>query len=98
MPLNNTQKPVEALKTRLLTDIASDAHVSDWKDLRWFVVGKPPRSIVVVKRGKKPLTVCTISANNNPESWETWKPVLEEWLAERANGRVDHRKLQTGRL
>lgn len=86
-------------ETQLLTEIASEAHIGDWKDLRWFAVGSPPRSIVIVKRGKYPLTVCTISKTNNPDAWESWKPVLAEWLVERANSkRVNHSKLKTGKI
>lgn len=101
VPIAEQTKPAEIEKS-LLTEIANEAHVSDWKDLRWFVVGKTPRSIVVVRRGTKPVqTVCTISKTNNPEAWQTWQPVLVDWRAEkeRTNGkRVNHDKLQTGKL
>lgn len=94
-------KPKEIEKS-LLTEIANDAHVSNWRDLRWYAVGNPPRSIVVVKRGSKPVqTVCTISKTHNPEAWQTWQPVLAEWQAEKSktNGkRVSHDKLKTGKI
>ena len=87
------------IEKALLTEIAQEAHVSNWNDLRWFVVGNPPRSIVVVRRGKHPKQVLSISKTNNADVWETWQPVLKEWLAMRTNGkRVDHGKLQTGEI
>jgi len=95
------EKPKE-VERQLLTEIANKANTDSWKDLRWFVVGKVPRSIVVVKRGGKPVqTVATISKTNNPVAWESWQPVLAEWLAERerTNGkRVSHEKIPVGNL
>lgn len=100
-PIAEQTTPLAIEKT-LLTGIANEAHVSDWQKLRWFPVGgDAPRSIVVVTRGKDSEQVCTISRTNNPEAWQTWQPVLAEWLAERARTnrkRVDHNKLQTGKL
>ena len=94
-------KPAEVEKY-LLSQIANEANTDSWKDLRWFVVGKVPRSIVVVKRGGKPVqTVATISRTNNPDAWSSWQPVLAEWLAERerTNGkRISHDKLEKGRI
>ena len=96
------QTSLLATEKSLLTGIANEAHVSDWQKLRWFPVGgDTPRSIVVQTRGANKRTVCTISRTNNPEAWETWKPVLTEWLAERARTnkkRVNHDKLQTGKI
>lgn len=101
------EKPKE-VERQLLTEIANRENEAatynylEWKDLRWFVVGKVPRSIVVVRRGAKPvITVCTISKTNNPIAWESWQPVLAEWLAERerTNGkRVSHEKIPVGHL
>jgi len=106
-PVAEQTKPAEVEK-KLLTEIANEANTEatynhlEWKDLRWFVVGKVPRSIVVVRRGSKPvITVCTISKTNNPDAWDSWQPVLAEWLAERerTNGkRVNHEKLPAGRM
>lgn len=93
-------KPKDIEKT-LLTEIAKEAHVSDWTGLRWFHIGgDKPRAIIVLTRGKNPVRVKTISANKTPELWESWKPVLAEWKAERAktNKRVNHGKLKTGGL
>jgi len=100
-PIAEQTKPAE-VERKLLTEIANEANTANWKDLRWFVVGKVPRSIVVVKRGGKPVqTVATISKTNNPEAWDSWQPVLTEWLAERerTNGkRVSHEKFTTGNM
>lgn len=93
---------MQTIEKNLLAEIANEAHVTAFGDLRWFAVGgDSPRSIVVKTRGANSYTVKTISANNNPEAWESWKPVLDEWLAERARtnkGRVSHKKLKTGKL
>ena len=93
---------MQTIERGLLTEIANEAHVKDWHDLRWFAVGgDKPRSIVVKTRGANSRTVKTISANNNPDAWESWKPVLNEWLAERARTnkrRVSHKNLKTGKL
>ncbi len=99
---NEVQTPQQKEQT-LLTEVANEAHVNSWQDLRWFAVGgKSPRSIVIVKRGGKPVqTVRTISKTHNPEAWESWQPVLSEWLAERerTNGkRVSHEKISVGSL
>ena len=100
-PVALQTKPAE-IERELLTEIANEANVSDWHDLRWFAVGGDhPRSIVVVRRGKDKQTVTTISRTNNPAAWESWKPVLAELQAERAitnKRRVSHKKLQTGKL
>ena len=84
----------------MLTDIANEAHVGDWKDLRWFAVGGDnPRSIVVMRKGSKK-SVKTIS-RRDPDAWESWKPVLADLQAERRKTnkrRVFHKKLQTGKL
>lgn len=108
VPIAEQTKPAE-VERQLLTEIAQEANaqsigwheVLDWQDLRWFVVGKVPRSIVIVKRGSKPVqTVCTIS-KSKPEAWASWQPVLTEWLAERerTNGkRVNHEKMPVGNL
>jgi hypothetical protein len=94
---------VKQQEQTLLIEVANDAHIGSWKDLRWFAVGgDKPRSIVIVKRGSKPVqTVLTISKTHNPEAWESWQPVLMELRAEktRTNGkRVSHEKLSIGRL
>lgn len=98
---NKVQTPQQQERV-LLTEVANEAHVDSWKDLRWFAVGgENPRSIVIVKRGKKAQTVRTISKTNNPEAWASWQPVLAELQTEkkRTNGkRVNHEKLQTGRM
>lgn len=99
--MQTASKPAD-IKRELLTDIAKEAHVGSWEDLRWYHVGgNKPRSIVVLKRGANKELVKTISANNNPDGWESWQPVLAELLAEkRKHGkkRMSHKKLQTGKL
>ena len=86
----------------MLTEIANEAHVSDWQDLRWFAVGGDnPRSIVVLRRGANKKSVKTISAKLDPVAWESWKPVLADLQTERGKTnkrRVSHKKLQTGKL
>ena len=94
---------VKQQEQTLLAEIANEAHVDSWQDLRWFAVGgDKPRSIVIVKRGSKPVqTVKTISSTNNPVAWESWKPVLTELLAERGRTnkrRVSHDVLPTGKM
>lgn len=92
----------KSIEKTLLTELANEAHVSDWQNLRWFAVGgDKPRAIIVMTRGANKHRVATISANKTPDAWESWKPVLDEWLAERARtnkGRVSHKKLKTGKL
>jgi len=86
---------------KLLTEIANEANVTDWRGLRWYHVGgNSPRSIVVLTRGKHPRTVKTISQTNNPQAWQSWQPVLADLLARRANGskRVNHAELESGRM
>lgn len=88
-------------ETALLTEIANEAHVSNWKDLRWYHVGgNNPRAIIVLKRGANKERVKTISANIDQQAWESWQPVLSDLLARRANGnrRVSHAELQTGKM
>jgi len=86
----------------LLTEIANEAHVKDWHDLRWFAVGgDKPRSIVILRRGANKKSVKTISAKLDPVAWESWKPVLADLQAERGKTnkrRVSHKKLQTGKM
>lgn len=93
---------VKTIEKGLLTDIANEAHVSDWKDLRWYHIGGvKPRAIIVCKRGKNPDRVKTISANIDPAAWESWKPVLTDLLAQKAKtnkSRMSHKNLQTGKM
>lgn len=93
---------MQTIEKTLLAEIANEAHVTEFGELRWFAVGGDnPRSIVVKTRGANSRTVKTISANNNPEAWESWQPVLGEWLAERVRTnkrRVNHKNLKTGKL
>lgn len=96
------EKKTAEVEQGLLTEIANEANVSDWRDLRWFAVGgNKPRSIVVVRRGKSKQTVTTISKTNNPTAWASWEPVLVELQTERAKTnkhRVSHDKLKTGSI
>lgn len=93
---------MQTKERELLTEIANEAHVQDWHELRWFAIGgDKPRAIIVLTRGKKKRRVKTISANIDPVAWESWQPVLAEWKFERAKTnkkRVSHKKLKTGRL
>jgi hypothetical protein len=86
----------------LLTEIANEAHVKDWHDLRWFAVGGDnPRAIVILRRGANKKSVKTISAKLDPAAWESWKPVLADLKAEKQKTnkrRVSHKKLKTGRM
>lgn len=96
------EQTAEQQEQTLLTEIANKAQgVSNWQDLRWFAVGgNNPRAIVIVKRGKDKTQVANISPSN-PEAWQSWQPVLAQWLAERAqtnNRRVNHDKLPTGKI
>ena len=97
------QPTVKQQEQTLLAEIATTANVDSWKDLRWFAVGGDnPRSIVIVKRGSKPVqTVCTISRTNNAQAWESWKEVLAQLQTERGRTnkkRVDHSTLPTGKI
>lgn len=98
-------------ETRLLTQIAGEynTHVSaaqtpangslTWADLRWWIIGSPPRAVAIVTRGKIATQVKTVSKTNTPDLWESWQPVIREWLAERANGkRQNHDKLTAGKI
>lgn len=102
LPIAEVSKTPKEQERELLTEIANEASVSDWHDLRWFHVGgNKPRAIIVCKRGKSPDRVKTISANKTPEAWKSWQPVLEELLTEKKkNGkkRMSHKKLQTGKI
>ena len=92
----------ETIKEGLLTKIANEAHVKDWHDLRWFAVGgDKPRAIIVMRRGANKERIKTISANIDPEAWDSWQPVLAELKAERNKAnkrRISHKKLQTGKM
>jgi len=101
LPALQTPQTASQKEAELLTEIANEANVTDWRGLRWYHVGgNSPRSIVVLTRGKHPRTVKTISQTNNPQAWESWKPVLADLLARRANGskRVNHSELESGRM
>lgn len=101
VPALQTPQTVEEVAEELLTEIANEANITDWKGLRWYHVGgNTPRSIVVLTRGKNPRTVKTISQTNNPQAWQSWQPVLADLLARRANGskRVNHAELESGRM
>jgi len=93
---------VQTIERNLLAGIANEAHVGTWQDLRWFAVGGDnPRAIIVMRRGANKQRVKTISANLDPDAWESWKPVLADLQAERGKTnkrRVSHKKLQTGKL
>lgn len=86
----------------LLAEIANEAHIKDWHDLRWFAVGgDKPRAIIVMKRGANKKRVKTISANLDPEAWESWQPVLADLKAQRQKTnkrRVSHKDLKTGKM
>lgn len=85
-------------ETKLLTEVAACAAV-DASGLRWWVVCTKtgqPRSIVIVKRGKRPIQgVLTISPTNNAHLWDRWQTVRDNWLAQRAGGskRVIHAEI-----
>lgn len=92
----------KTIEKGLLTSIANEARVKDWHDLRWFAVGgDKPRAIIVMKRGANKQRVKTISANIDPDAWESWKPVLADLKAQRQKTnkrRISHKNLQTGKM
>lgn len=93
---------MQTIERGLLTEIANEAHVKDWHDLRWFAVGGDnPRAIIVLKRGANKKRVKTISANIDPEAWASWQPVLADLKAQRQRTnkrRISHKDLKTGKM
>lgn len=83
---------------KLLTEFANTLVDVSWQDLRWTPVAN--RAIVIQRRGKDRSVLQTISAANTPDAWESWKPVLAEWNAERArtNKRTNHNDFGKGKL